>query len=40
MAQQKERKQLILSDSKNTSNYHFQPIQRLQQNIMADGIRN
>ena len=40
MAQQKQRKQLILSDNLNISTYHFQPIQRLQPNFMTDGIRN
>ena len=29
IAQQKQRKQLILSDRKNILSYHFQPIQRL-----------
>ena len=39
MAQQKQRKQLILSDNQNISTYHFQPIQRLQPNFITDGIR-
>ena len=30
MAQQKQRKQLILTNNLNISTYHFQPIQRLQ----------
>ena len=37
--QQKQRKQLILSDRKNIFTYHFQPIQRLQPNFLTDGIR-
>ena len=40
MAQQKQRKQLILTDIKNIFTYRFQPIQRLQPKFMADGIRN
>ena len=40
MAQQKQRKQLILTDNQNISNYHFQPIQRLQLNFITDGIKN
>ena len=40
MAQQKQRKQFILTDIKNIFTYHFQPIQRLQPKFMADGIRN
>ena len=40
MAQQKQRKQLILTDKKNISTYLFQSIQRLQPNFMTDGIRN
>ena len=40
MTQQKQRKQLILTDSKNISTYRFQSIQRLQPNFMTDGIRN
>ena len=40
MAQQKQRKQLILTDNKNISTYRFQSIQRLQPNFMTDGIRN
>ena len=40
MAQQKQRKQLILTDGKNIFTYCFQPIQRLQPNFTTDGIRN
>ena len=40
MAQQKQRKQLILIDDKNIFTYCFQPIQRLQPNFTTDGIRN
>ena len=40
MAQQKQRKQLILTDSKNIFAYRFQPVQLLQPDFMADGIRN
>ena len=39
MAQQKQRKQLILTDNQNISTYHFQPIQHLQPNFKTDGIR-
>ena len=39
-AQQKQRKQLILTDSKNIFIYSFQPVQRLQPNFTTDGIRN
>ena len=39
MAQQKQRKQLILTDNQNTSTYHFQPVQRWQPNFITDGIR-
>ena len=39
MAQQKQRKQLILTDNQNISTYHFQSIQRLQPNFITDGIR-
>ena len=39
MVQQKQRKQLILTDNLNISTYHFQPIQRLQPNFITDGIR-
>ena len=39
MAQQKQRKQLILTDNQNISTYHFQPLQRLQPNFITDGIR-
>ena len=40
MAQQKQRKQPIVIDSRNIFNYCFQPIQRLQPNFTNDGIRN
>ena len=40
MAQQKQRKQLILTDNKNISTYLFQSTQRLQPDFMTDGIRN
>ena len=40
MVQQKQRKQLILTDSKNIFTYRFQPIQRLQPHFITDGIRN
>ena len=40
MAQQKQRKQLILTDDKNIFTYCFQPVQRLQPNFKTDGIRN
>ena len=40
MAQQKQRKQLILTDNKNISTYRFQTMQRLQPNFITDGIRN
>ena len=36
LAQQKPRKKLIFTDSKNTFTYCFQPIQRLQPNFMTD----
>ena len=39
MAQQKQRKQVILTDNQNISAYHFPPIQRLQPNFITDGIR-
>ena len=39
MAQQKQSKQLILTDGKNIFIYCFQPIQRLQPNFKTDGIR-
>ena len=39
MAQQKQRKQLILTDNQNISTYHFQPMQRLQPNFITDGLR-
>ena len=35
MAQQKQRKQLILADSKDIFTYRFQPIQCLQPNFMT-----
>ena len=40
MVQQKQRKQLILTDDKNIFTYCFQPIQRLQPNFKTDSIRN
>ena len=40
MAQQKQRKQLILTDDKNIFTHCFQPIQRLQATFKTDGIRN
>ena len=40
MAQQKQRKQLILTNDNNIFTYCFQPIQRLQPNFKTDGIRN
>ena len=40
MVQQKQLKQLILTDIKSIFTYRFQPIQRLQPKFMADGIRN
>ena len=40
MAQQKQRKQLILSNNQNISTYHLEPIQRLQPNFLTNGIRN
>ena len=40
MARQKQRKQLILTYDKNSFTYCFQPIQHLQPNFRADGIRN
>ena len=39
MAQQKQRKQLILTDNQNICTYHFQPMQRLQPDFITDGIR-
>ena len=39
MTQQKQRKQLILTDNQNISTYYFQPIQRLQPDFITDGIR-
>ena len=40
MAQQKQRKQLILTNDNNIFTYYFQPIQRFQPNFKTDGIRN
>ena len=40
MAQQKQRKQLVLTDGKNIFTYCFQPIQRMQPNFKTDGVRN
>ena len=40
MAQQKQRKQLILTDDKNIFTCSFQLIQRLQPNFKIDSIRN
>ena len=40
MTQQKQRKQLILTDNKNIFTYRFEPMQRLQPNFITDGIRN
>ena len=40
IGQQKQHKQLILTDSKNIFAYRSQLIQLLQPNFMADGIRN
>ena len=40
MAQQKQRKQLILTDDKNIFTYCFQQIQRLQPNFKTDCKRN
>ena len=37
MAQQKQRKQLILTDDKNIFTHSFQPIQRLQPNFTIYG---
>ena len=39
-AQQKQRKQLVLTDGKNIFIYFFQPVQRIQHNVTTDGIRN
>ena len=39
-AQQKQRKQLILTDSEKIFTYSFQPTQRLQPNFVTDGIFN
>ena len=40
MAQQKQRKQFVLTDSKNLFTYRFQPKECLQPYFMSDGIRN
>ena len=40
MAQQKQRKQLILTDNQKISAYHFQSVQRLQPNSKTYAIRN
>ena len=40
MAQQKQLKQLILTDDKNIFTCCFQPIQRLQPNFKTEGIEN
>ena len=40
MAQQKQRKQLILTNGKNSFTYWFQPIQHLQPNFKTNGIKN
>ena len=40
MAQQKQRKQLILTNDKNSFTYWFQPIQHLQPNFKTNGIKN
>ena len=40
MAQQRQRKKLILTDDKNIFTYCFEPIQSLQPNFKTDGIRN
>ena len=40
IAQQKQRKQIILTDDKNIFTNCFQPIQRLQPNLKIDDIRN
>ena len=37
MAQQKQRKELILTDNKIISTYLFESIQRLRPNFMANG---
>ena len=39
MAQEKQRKQPILTDTKNIFTYRFQPLQRLQPSFMTDGRR-
>ena len=38
-AQQKQRKQLLLTESKNTFTYRFQPIQRSQPNFVTNSRR-
>ena len=40
MAQQKQWKQLILTDNRIISTYRFQSVQSSQRNFMTDGIRN
>ena len=40
MAQEKQHKQLIFTDSENIFLYSFQPIQHLQPNFVTDGIKN
>ena len=40
MAQQKQLKQLILTDNKNIFTYRFQPIQRLSPDFMTDDMKN
>ena len=40
MAQQKQCKQLILTNNKSIFTHRFQPMQRLQPNLMTDGIIN
>ena len=39
MVKQKQRKQLVLTDSKNSFTYNFQQMQRLQPKFMTDGRR-
>ena len=39
MAQQKQPKQLILTDNLNISTYHFQLIKLLQPNFITDGMK-
>ena len=40
LAQQKQRKQFILTNSKNIFTERIQPIQRLQPNLKTDGMKN